>query len=149
MKTVTKFLVKAVTKTDISTISRLYINGHFECYVLEDVDRGLKQSMPLSILEKMKVQNKTAIPEGTYKLSTSFSNRFQKVMPILIAVPVFDGVRIHAGNYAKDTEGCLLLGTGFTKDMVTDSRMAFESLFPKINDLLSKGEIEITLDRSI
>ncbi len=144
-----KILVKAIAKTDVSTISRLYIDGHFECYILEDVDRGLKKSMPLSMLQKMKVQNTTAIPEGSYGLSKSFSNRFQKVMPILLNVPAFEGVRIHAGNYAKDTEGCLLVGTGFTKDMVTNSRMAFESFFPKLESLLVTGEVTMTLDRTI
>ena len=144
-----KILVKAITKTDKTTISRLYINGHFECYVLEDVDRGLKQSMPLSILQKMKVQNETAIPEGSYEVQTSFSNRFQKTMPILLNVPAFEGVRIHAGNFAKDTEGCLLLGTGFTKDMVTDSRIAFESFFNKLKTLLASGTVTLTIDRTV
>ena len=144
-----KILVKAIAKTELSTISRLYINGHFECYVLEDVDRGLKQSMTLSILQKMKVDAKTAIPEGSYEVQTSFSNRFQKTMPILLNVPAFEGVRIHVGNYAKDTEGCLLLGTGFTKDMVTDSRMAFEAFFNKLKAILTNGTVQITLDRTI
>lgn len=147
--TTNKILVKAVVKTQESTISRLYINGRFECYILEDVDRGLKQLMPLDQLKKLKVDAKTAIPEGKYMLATSFSNRFQKVLPVLLNVPAYEGIRIHSGNYPEDTEGCLLTGNGIAKDMVTDSRMAFESLFTKIKKLLETGTIEITLDRMI
>ncbi len=144
-----KLLVKAITKTDKSVISRLYINGHFECFTLEDVDRGLKKDMPLSILQKMKVAGKTAIPEGSYKVTTSFSNRFQKILPILLDVPAFDGIRIHPGNYPEDTEGCLLLGNGISKDMVTNSKIAFEAFFIKLKKMLECDTVEITFDRSL
>jgi len=144
-----KLLVKAIIKTEESTISRLYINGHFECYILEDKDRGLKQSMPLAELQKLKEPTKTAIPEGTYQVQTSFSNRFQKVLPILLNVGAFDGIRIHPGNKSKDTEGCLLPGTGIAKDMVTESRIAFESFFIKLKNMLANGTVEITFDRTV
>lgn len=144
-----QLLVKAITKTETSTISRLYINGHFECYVLEDKDRGMIQQMPLSDLRKLKVDGKTAIPSGTYKVNISFSNRFQKLMPILLEVPAFDGVRIHSGNWATNTEGCLLLGNGIAKDMVTDSRTAFEAFFIKLKNMLKQGEVILTIDRTV
>lgn len=69
-------------------------------YTLEDVVR------PAGV----KVQSKTAIPKGKYELKLSMSNRFKKLMPEVLNVPMFTGVRIHGGNTHEDTEGCPLLG---------------------------------------
>jgi len=96
----------------------------FTCYTLEDTDRGLKKDMPLEGIKAIKVQNKTAIPYGTYEVVVSFSNRFQKMLPLLVGVPGFDGIRIHPGNTAADTEGCILVGLGKSFDSITQSRSA-------------------------
>lgn len=113
------------------TIGELLIDGEHECYTLEDVVRPAGAP---------KVYGETAIPYGTYNLVVTFSNRFQRDLPLVVNVPGFDGIRIHPGNSAADTHGCLLVGTGHTSSAVTNSRLAFNTLFPKIRNALKRGE---------
>lgn len=130
------------------TLSTWYVNGRYQCVGLEDVVRG--QGQP-------KVFGQTAIPAGTYQLRNTPSARFGRVLPQLFDQPghttLFGsrpldecGVRIHPGNYATDTEGCLLPGTGVAAGgtMVTNSRQAFEALLKKITQALADHE-SITL----
>lgn len=112
--------VKRLHKTDTSTIGELSINGLFECYTLEDVERPVK------------IKNETAIPKGTYKVIINQSNRFKRLLPLLIDVPGFEGVRIHSGNSNHDTEGCILVGQSRNKNYIGQSRKAFEKLFKKM-----------------
>jgi len=138
-------LLKRTTKTDKSTIGELYINGTFECYILEDVDRGLSSSMPLAELQKKKVYAKTAIPTGKYEIVISFSNRFKKLLPLVANVPAYEGIRIHAGNTAEHTEGCLLPGTSKAANFVGNSRTAFNNLFKKIQTAVKKEKVFIEI----
>lgn len=101
-----------------STIGELYVDGAFECYVLEDVYRG---GLP-------KVSKQTAIPVGEYVVKKTFSERFQRMMYLVMDVPGFSGIRIHSGNTAADTEGCLLVGTTKGQDQVLQSRSALLEL---------------------
>lgn len=140
-----ELLLKRTTKTNISTISELHINGTFECYVLEDVDRGLDSKMPLSELKKKKVYAKTAIPTGKYEIVISFSNRFQKLLPLVANVPAYEGIRIHAGNTAEHTEGCLLPGTTKATNFVGNSKIAFNNLFKKIQAAVKKEKVFIEI----
>lgn len=96
----------------------------FTCYTLEDTDRGLKQDMPIEGIKAIKIPQKTAIPYGTYEVVVSFSNRFQKMLPLLLNVPGFEGIRIHSGNFEGDTDGCILLGMNKSIDSITQSRTA-------------------------
>lgn len=132
-------------KTENSTISELFINDKFECFILEDKDRGLKQSDPIPVIEQNKVFGKTAIPKGTYDVVISFSNRFKTYLPLLINVNGYEGVRIHSGNTAEDTEGCLLPGNARTKDKVLDSRNAFKALFAKLKAVEKTEKITIEI----
>lgn len=124
------------TFTDKTTISTLSIDGLFECYVLEDVCRT-----------GGKVHGKTAIPDGRYEIVVTFSNRFQKPLPLLLRVPGFEGIRIHPGNRAEDTEGCLLPGRLKALDFVGESRAAFNSLFAKIKAVSDKEKVFITISK--
>jgi len=122
--------------TNQSTIGELYINGVFECFTLEDVVRE-KEGVPVS---KWKIQDVTAIPKGTYDLIITHSPRFKQRLPILLRVAGFTGIRIHSGNTANHTEGCILVGTTRAKDFVGNSRVAFGRLFRKITTALTAGK---------
>ena len=117
-----KIEVKRLHRTQNSTIGELTIDGKFECYTLEDTERDIK------------IKGETAIPKGTYKVIINQSNRFKKLLPLLINVPNFEGVRIHPGNSNHDTEGCILVGMNRSSDYITKSRKAFDSLFKKMKD---------------
>lgn len=121
------------TKTNDSTIGKLYINEIYHCYTLEDKER------------EVKIQNVTAIPKGRYEVIVNFSNRFQQQMPLLLNVPNFVGVRIHWGNYSKDTEGCILLGTTKAVNMIGNSRTAYARFMSIINKVGKKEKIFITI----
>ena len=112
--------IKRLYKTDTSTIGELLIDGIWECFTLEDTER------------KVKIKGETAIPKGTYKVIINKSNRFKRLLPLLIDVPNFEGVRIHSGNSNHDTEGCILVGQTRNKNYIGQSRKAFEKLFKKM-----------------
>ncbi len=133
------------TKTARSTIGELTVNGAFECFILEDRDRGLRQGMPTSELTALKIKTRTAIPTGRYEIAVSFSDRFQKMLPLLLDVPAFIGIRIHAGNTDADTEGCLLPGKTKSADMVASSRVAFTALFDKIKAAMQREKVFINV----
>lgn len=125
-----KITVKRLHKTNTSTIGELLIDGVFECYTLEDVER------------EVKVKSETAIPKGTYKVIINQSNRFKRLLPLLLNVPNFEGVRIHSGNSNHDTEGCILVGQTMGKDYIGKSRKAFDKLFKKMQ---AAKDITITI----
>jgi hypothetical protein len=140
-----ELVMTRTTRTNRSTISDLTIDGKFECFVLEDKDRGLQQGMPLSELTALKIKTKTAIPSGRYEIVVSFSDRFQKMLPLLLDVPAFAGIRIHPGNTDADTEGCLLPGKVKSPDMVSSSKIAFTALFDKIKAAIQREKVFITI----
>ena len=133
-------------KTEISTIGELTVDGIFQCFILEDKDRGLDQSMPISVIKEHKVFGKTAIPKGTYDVVISWSSRFKAYLPLINNVPGFEGIRMHPGNDADDTEGCQLPGNARTKDKVLDSRNAFKALFAKLKAVEKTEKITITIE---
>jgi hypothetical protein len=91
--------------TQKATLGKLFINDNFLAYTLEDVERGLNGDC------SKKIKNQTAIDYGRYEVILSFSNHFQKYLPLLLNVPCFEGIRIHGGNTEGDTEGCILIGS--------------------------------------
>lgn len=139
-----EILVNRRKKTKISTISDVLIDGVFFCFGLEDLDRGLNQKMPITEIRQKKVFGQTAIPAGRYEIIINFSNRFQQYMPLLLNVPGFEGVRIHAGNKAANTEGCLLLGQTEGVDFIGNSRLAYRSFLSRLRAVEKKEKIFIT-----
>ena len=132
-----KLLLHRQIFSDKSTIGTLYVNGLKECHTLEDRDRHLEDGGE-------KVYGETAIPRNTYKVVITYSNRFKKPMPLLVDVPQFEGIRIHPGNVAEDTHGCILVGVGIGQDILYNSRQAYEKLFNKLEAAEALGEeIEI------
>lgn len=109
--------------------------GHL-CFTCEDPVR-----------DGPKVPGKTAIPSGRYKVIVTQSQRFGRPLPLLLNVPGFSGIRIHPGNTASDTEGCILPGRTRSDFGVGEARVAFNELFELIEFALSSGEdvwIDIT-----
>ena len=115
------------------TIGALSVDGAFECWSLEDAVRPVK------------VAGETAIPAGRYTVDITLSPRFQRDLPLLLSVPGFMGVRIHPGNTAADTEGCILVGQDRMGKSIGRSRLAFDALFRKLQAAKLRGE-SITLD---
>lgn len=121
-----------------ATIGELLINDKHLCDTLEDRVRP----------EGEKVYGKTAIPEGTYEVKLTHSPRFKKILPEILNVPNFSGIRIHTGNSSKDTEGCILVGTwnGEKEDWVGNSRIAFDKLMTLLEEATNnKEKITITV----
>lgn len=121
-----------------ATIGELLINDKYLCDTLEDRVRP----------EGEKVYGKTAIPEGTYEVKLTHSPRFKKILPEILNVPNFSGIRIHTGNSSKDTEGCILVGTwdGEKEDWVGNSRIAFDELMTLLEEATNnKEKVTITV----
>ena len=138
--------VKRVFTCKDYTIGRLYIDGEYFCDTLEDCDRGLDQGMTDEEIRRLKIYGKTAIPTGTYRVVLTYSNRFRKVLPEILSVKGYSGVRIHTGNVPEDTLGCILVGRNTKKGMVTESRKMFAPLL----DMMRKAkDITLTIKRGV
>jgi len=120
-----------------STIGDLYVDGVWQCFVLEDAVREINGAPVAS----WKLRGRTAIPRGRYRVRISQSARFGRETPELLEVPGFLGIRIHPGNVAADTEGCLLPGLTKSPDWVGKSRAAYAALEAAIRSALTAGEI--------
>lgn len=130
-----------IFKTNTFTIGELYINEKYVTDTLEDRVRP----------EGEKVYGKTAIPEGTYEVKLTHSPRFKKILPEILNVPNFSGIRIHTGNSSKDTEGCIIVGTwdGEKEDWVGSSKIAFDKLMSLLEEATNnKEKITITVNNS-
>lgn len=137
------------------TIGSLFINGVYECDTIEDVDRGLADSMSVDEVKTKKIYGRTAIPTGTYKIdmntvSPKFKDRsWAKFcggkLPRLLDVKGYEGVLIHVGNKAEDTLGCILVGDNKIKGQVINSTATFQELYGELLKAKVKGE-EITID---
>lgn len=123
------------------SIGKLYIDGVYECDVLEDTDRGLDDKMPLEEIIKKKKYGTTAIPSGIYEVQITYSPKYKKLMPLIMNVKGYSGVRIHSGNSAKDTLGCLLVGKNKEVGKVLESRKTYNALFAKL-----QGKKNITIE---
>ncbi len=138
--------VKRKYKKNDYTIGQLFINGKYVCDTLEDKDRGLTDDMLLRQIIQIKVKGKTAIPTGRYQVTMTYSQRFRRRLPLLTAVKGYSGIRIHAGNTHKDTEGCILCGENKRKGMVLNSRhWTYEVIVPQIEKAVGSDEVWITI----
>jgi hypothetical protein len=146
--------IKRIARRETYTVGRLYIDGKYFCDTLEDKDRGLRQDMPTSVIRATKRKGITAIPTGRYRVTLAVqSPKFSKratyqfcngYLPRLINVPGYDGVLIHIGNTARDTEGCLLVGRNTQVGKVLDSRKTFIELYDRL--LGAKDDIYIKIE---
>ena len=129
------------------TIGVMSIDGKRFCETLEDTDRGLKKSMSTGEIAEIKVKGQTAIPSGRYQVLLTYSPKFRKDMPLIDGVPGYSGVRIHPGNTAADTEGCVLVGENKAVGKVLNSRHWFGILYEKIKSEINQGKkVWITIE---
>lgn len=121
--------------TTTATIGELYIDGVFQCYTLEDIER------------EEKVYGKTAIPRGTYKVILDMSTRWKRIMPHILNVSNFEGVRIHSGNTSLDTDGCILVGEEWRGgDFIGKSKLAYNALMKKLEKGVTDGVVILTIE---
>lgn len=147
-------LLKRIARRSTYTIGKLYIDGTYFCDTIEDCDRGLDQSFPVGINNKKKIRGKTAIPTGRYQVTLGYqSPRFSKkkqydfckgYLPRLLNVPAFEGVLIHIGNTAEDSEGCILVGKNKVVGKVVESTATFHALYDVLKS--AKGLIFIKIE---
>lgn len=136
--------LRRFAKKDKYTIGRLYLDGRYFCDTLEDTDRGLSDDMSVGEILEAKVKGATAIPTGEYRVtlqvaSPRFRSRAQYgfckgKLPRLVKVKGFDGVLIHAGNTAGDTEGCILVGQNKKVGMVLNSLATLKNLYNRLRN---------------
>ena len=125
-----KLKLQRIFKGNNYTIGSLFIDGEFFCNTLEDAVRDKK------------IKHETAIPAGTYEVKLTLSARFGKILPILLNVPNFEGIRIHAGNTISDTSGCILVGENKIKGRVINSQLTMAKLMDKLKGV-TNIQIEI------
>jgi len=144
-----ELILERIAKRKTYTIGRLYIRRQ----VMDEYLTGTEDDYFCDTLEPTwrdyehgayKVKGRSAIPEGRYAVVVSFSPKFKQWLPILLGGPEFNrkwqGIRIHAGNTAKDTEGCILVGKNREVGKVLDSRIWVHRLKQKIVEAKDKGE---------
>jgi hypothetical protein len=137
--------LRRIAMKDTYTIGKLYIDGVYFCDTVEDKDRGLDDSMEESVIKERKVYGETAIPLGTYKVEITYSPKFKKNLPLLYNVKGFEGIRIHSGNTAKDSLGCIIVGKNKKVGMVLDSRSTMTKLMKILTN--TKENIWLTIRR--
>ena len=140
-----ELLVVRYHKKPNYTIGKLFINGEYFCDTLEDTDRGLSNAMQLSQIQAAKRKGVTAIPTGRYIVQITMSPRFGRVLPILLSVKGFDGIRIHRGNTEADTEGCILVGENKAVGKVLNSANTENRLMERLQKINHTEQIYITI----
>ncbi|EFC71557.1 DUF5675 family protein [Prevotella sp. oral taxon 299] len=139
--------INRIARKERYTIGNMYVDDTYFCDTLEDADRGLVDTMEIDEILENKLKGITAIPTGKYDVILTFSPRFKRVLPLLLNVKGFEGIRIHAGNTAEDTEGCLLVGENKEKGKVINSRVTFEKLMSVLLRCEKKKEkVTITIE---
>lgn len=113
-----------------STQGVISIDGTKCGFTLEDTCR------PFGV----KVDGATAIPEGEYEVTIDYSEKFKKLMPHILDVPLFEGVRIHCGNTESDTSGCVLVGLEKGEDMISNCKPTYDFVYHSIEQALARKE---------
>ena len=144
-----ELILERIAKRKTYTIGHLYILRQ----VMDEYRPGEAKDYFCDTLEPTwrdyangayKVKGHSAIPEGRYAVVISYSPKFKQWLPILLGGPEFNrkwqGIRIHAGNTAADTEGCILVGKNREIGKVLDSRIWLHRLKQKIVEAKDKGE---------
>lgn len=138
--------LRRIAKRDTYTIGKLYVNDKYFCDTLEDKDRGLTSNMTVEEIKSKKVYGKTAIPTGKYQVIYSYSSRFKKYLPLLLNVKGYEGIRIHSGNTAEDTLGCVLVGKNSVVGKVVESRTTYDKLAKILEQACKQEKVYIIIE---
>ena len=139
-----EILIDRKYKMQNYTIGRVFIDNKYFSDCLEDTDRGLTSDMSITEIKNKKVYGKTCIPSGLYTILYTYSPKYQRLMPLVDNVKGFSGIRIHSGNTAKDSLGCILLGFNKEKGKVLKSRDTCNKFYKLIEEAIKNKE-SITL----
>ena len=157
-----ELLLKRIAKRKNYTIGKLYLrteeveefrtytSDKYICDTLEPpciemkVDRTVEEVLnDKSLLKSIKP---CAIPEGEYRVSMTYSPRYKTQLPLITGDSRFNslwqGIRIHAGNTAKDTQGCILVGENKIVGMVLNSRLTLRTLLTSLKGRDVKLRVE-------
>lgn len=126
------------------TLGELYINDVYFCDTLEDTDRGMHFDYPLEEIKAIKQYGITAIPYGIYKVVMTYSPKFKQVLPLLLNVPAYGGIRIHSGNTPEHSLGCILVGKRYG-DVVVNSKATLQKFLPLLTKASKSEEITIQI----
>ena len=126
------------------TLGTLSIEGEPFCDTLEPAWRDIGPGG-----KGRKIPGRTAIPEGRYPLMVTRSPKFDNQwLPLLLHVPGFTGIRIHAGNTVEDTAGCILVGYRPPKqtERLYDSRLWLHRLLRRLAERPEGEGVWITVE---
>ncbi len=124
-----------------STEGNLLIDGKWFCHTIEDVTRA----EPGQWKNELKVYGKTAIPYGTYPVLVTKSNRFKRMLPGILKVPDFEGIRIHNGTNESSSEGCIIVSYKATKGALINDKTAMNDLCKLIEKVQNTEKVEIEI----
>ena len=135
-----ELILKRIALRSEYTIGKLYVNGEYVCDTIEDTVRDLDKDGKFANGE-VKIPGKTAIPYGRYEITMkvkspkysnfskySWAKKYDGYLPRLLNVPHFEGVLIHVGNSALDSEACVLVGENKVVGKVINSVNTFRRL---------------------
>lgn len=149
-----KLVLKRINNQDNYCEGKLYIDGIYQCDVIEDTDRGLTNEMSITEIQSKKVYGETAIPKGTYQItldvvSPKFKDRSwatfcEGKLPRLLDVPGYEGVLIHVMNQASESLGCIGVGQKTKDGWISNSTQTFKDLYYKLKQAID--QITITIE---
>ena len=114
--------------------------GHYICDTIEDKVRDYNKDGDLLDAGEEKIWGQTAIPYGVYEVDLTMSPKFKRLLPLVKNVRHFEGIRIHRGNTAGDSAGCILPGENKKKGQVINSTYWEMEIIKLILGAIKKGE---------
>lgn len=154
-----KLKIQRLKNNSTSTVGKLYINSEYFCDTLEDLDRGLLDSMSEEEIKSKKIYGETGIPKGIYKVTLEVvSPKFSQYpfymevckgkLPRLLNVKGYEGILIHVADGPKKDkllQGCIGIGKLNSSEELINGREVFKSLYEKLKEVQNKSE-EITIE---
>ena len=133
-----ELILKRIAKKMDYTIGRLYVKNEMgAAYVCDTLEP------PVSPTKRGQYK---AIPAGRYAVAVTWSPKFGRWLPLLVNVPHRSGIRIHAGNTAQDTAGCILVGQNLVVGKVLNSRSTLDALLKRLGERPEGEKIVINIE---